>query len=332
MLLWFHVINHWHGPSAFPDCKLYLFCIDHSPCVSLSCSLSPSFFSPHLSTSPSRLCRTFPWGCQEWITGERPGQAVMSVIKDHLKKSRNKTRDQQVEGRTKKTGFTSTLFQNVLRKLEQRGPFFFWIKTWRFFSSDKHTKKLLSGPLLRLDFLFKNQSFTKHRKMQHWTQHKKTAEIFRSISSLYCLAALGFPKTGNDGNDEAVLGILDGNVKGDSAILPLRPHLEWFSGAQGSKSRAGAWRTVAILSWRKPNACTMMPLPPSLAKGSSACWCAVPLRWQGALSRWISGRPFSSGRQYTTCHGSPSHTPFGTSSPRHAPSGWGGDMEKSRWM
>lgn len=46
-----------------------------------------SCFSFYLSTCLSRLGRTFPQGCQERRAGESPGEAVMLVIKDHLKKS-----------------------------------------------------------------------------------------------------------------------------------------------------------------------------------------------------------------------------------------------------
>lgn len=49
-----------------------------------------------------------------------------------------------------------------------------------------------------------------------------------------------FPKTGNDGNGEAVLGILDGNLKGYSAVLWFLQQLEWFSGAQGGGATTGA--------------------------------------------------------------------------------------------
>lgn len=173
-------------------------------------------------------------------------------------------------------------------------------------------KKLLSGLLLRLDFPFKNQSFTKHRKMQHWTQHKN----IRSIFSLHFLAALGFPKTGNDGNGEAVLGILDGNVK-DS-----------FRPTDATTSEMVQWSREGREQENQMHA-QWCPSPHSLAEGSGACWCAMPLHWRRTLSQWISGRPFSSGRQCTTCHDSPSRRLCGTSSPRPAPSGWGADMEKS---
>ena len=94
----------------------------------------------------------------------------------------------------------------------------------------------------------------------------------------------------------------------------------------GGENRGGAWAwlTVEIFSWRKPNACKMMPLPPFSGERQQRLltrrW---PWRWWGKLSQWISGRPFSSGRRCTTCRGSPSRTPYGTSSPRHAPSDWG---------
>lgn len=95
-----------------------------------------------------------------------------------------KTRDERVERRTKTESFT----YNVLQKAQHRSSFFCWNKKscCFFFRLTKHTQKnllafVLDPFFLSRDFPFKNQSFTKHRKMQHWTQHKKTGELIRSI-------------------------------------------------------------------------------------------------------------------------------------------------------
>lgn len=238
----------------------------------------------------------------------------------------NKLKEEQ-----KLPAFTSMLIHNVLQKLQQRSSFFFWIKKWRFFlifwqNTQKKLLAFFSGPLLWLDFPFKNQSFTKHRKMQHWTQHKKrqkSLDLF--FFSLHCLAALGFPKTGNDGNGKAVLRILDGDVK-RCPPPSLRPQLEWdrWSWVKGGAGpeldgqlRFQAEENQMHAKWR---------LSPQLFSGKRQrrllALSGDRARGVGTLSRWISGRPSSSGRQCTTCRGSPYRTPCGTSFPRHAPSDW----------
>lgn len=97
----------------------------------------------------------------------------------------------------------------------------------------------------------------------------------------------------------------------------------------GERGRGHSWQTVAMLIWRKPNACRMTPPPfspcfPQLEN----CMACLSGELRGTISQWISGRPSSSGTRCTTCRGSPSRTPYGTSSPRHAPSDWRRDEDQ----
>lgn len=129
MLLWFSVVHHWHGPSAFPDWKSYVFLHWSFP-LRVYLSSSSCFYR---STCPSQLGRTFPWGCQERRTGERLGEAVMSVIKDNLCESRNKMRDQQVEEETQTKASPPCYFRMFVKNRSKEVPSSFWIKLTLFF-------------------------------------------------------------------------------------------------------------------------------------------------------------------------------------------------------
>lgn len=98
----------------------------------------------------------------------------------------------------------------------------------------------------------------------------------------------------------------------------------------GERGRGHSWQTVAMLIWRKPNACRMTPPPPfsPCFPQLENCMACLSGELRGTISQWISGRPSSSGTRCTTCRGSPSRTPYGTSSPRHAPSDWRRDEDQ----
>lgn len=75
----------------------------------------------------------------------------MSVIKDNFKKSRNKMRDQQVEGKKQKQRLhLYAILQRSSKTGAQRSFVLLDKNVTILFSSDQTHKKLLSGLLLRL--------------------------------------------------------------------------------------------------------------------------------------------------------------------------------------
>lgn len=174
-------VDHSYGPSAFPDWKLdlllylfffFLFLFLHWSFISCVfvyvCVSSSSFPTVHHPFPAMPRMHSLGAVREAWGT----------VIKDHLKVQNWIQRDEQVEGRTKTASFTSTCFFIAFFKRTSESSLLLLNKKVFFtliFWENTHFKKKIIWPfsqppsLTRLSF--KNQSCTKHRKMQHWTQH-----------------------------------------------------------------------------------------------------------------------------------------------------------------
>lgn len=170
-------------------------------------------------------------------------EAWGTVIKDHLKVQNWIQRDEQVEGRTKTASFTSTCFFIAFLKRTSESSLLLLNKKVFFtliFWENTHLKKkkksfgLFLNPLLWQDFHLKTRAVQNIERCNTEPNIKKRKQkncrnLFFFFTLFSCTEV--FPKTGKEGNGEPTLGIPDGDVKGDSAVLRLLPQLEWFSGA-----------------------------------------------------------------------------------------------------
>lgn len=178
--------------------------------------------------------------------------------------------------------------------------------------------------------------------MRHWTQHwkKKTKKNCRNhFFPLHCLAAPRFSqKLGKK-------GMASPRWESRTAMwkmtLPSCGCFHSWNGSVELMRLGGVWDGVGERGRGhsltdscdvdlKKTECMQddaPPFPPCFPQleNCMACWSG---ELRGTISQWISGRPSSSGTRCTTCRGSPSRTPYGTSSLHHAPSDWRRDEDQ----
>lgn len=181
-------------PSAVPDCKscwVFFALIIHLEC------LSPLFlFLPTCQPALPVFAAVHSLGgaVRSEERARNRGGGSEGGSEDSKISSANSTNNGEGRDRNKENcqlHLCASVFLECSSKMAATSRLLFRIETVLFLwtKTQNKTKKdfgLCCRPLLWRDSPFKNQSFTKHRKMQHWTQHKKKEQDKSLNLSFFC--------------------------------------------------------------------------------------------------------------------------------------------------